>query len=228
MAQAIFKSWFIDFEPWGGVMPDDWQITKVGDLPLVVTDYVANGSFASLKKNVTLLEEPNYAIFIRNTDLKTGKFEKYVDEHSYRFLSKTMLFGDEVIISNVGDVGSVFLCPYLTQAMTLGNNMIMLNASKEKAQNYFFYLLFKYSYGAELIQLITGGSVQLKFNKTDFRSLQITMPTSEIMKKFTSTVECLFQKRATLLQEIAYLADLRDSLLPRLMSGEITIKRGII
>lgn len=87
---------------------------------MLVTDYVANGSFASLKENVTLYQDKNYAYFIRNTDLKADSFSVFVDEHSYNFLSKSTLYGNEVIISNVGDVGSVFLCPILDQPMTLG------------------------------------------------------------------------------------------------------------
>jgi len=232
MAQAIFKSWFVDFEPFAdgefikselGSIPTGWQVTRVGNLPVTVTDYVANGSFASLKDNVTLLETQSYAVFIRNVDLKAGSFSKYVDEHSYHFLAKSALFGGEVIISNVGDVGSVFLCPYLPQPMTLGNNMIMLTANERKAQNYFFYLLFKHAYGSELIRSITGGSAQPKFNKTDFRSLRVVMPSATVMDKFLETVECLFQRRADLEQESAHLAALRDALLPKLMSGELSV-----
>ena len=170
-----------------------------------------------------MLENPSYAVFIRNTDLKAGNFGKYVDERSYRFLSKSALHGGEVIISNVGDVGSVFLCPYLQQPMTLGNNMIMLTSTDNKAQNYYYYLLFKHSYGAELIKSITGGSAQPKFNKTDFRSLRIIMPPLPVLEKFISTTECLFQQQTMLVQENSRLIELRDTVLPRLMSGELDV-----
>ena len=232
IAQAIFKSWFVDFEPFTedeffdcemGPIPAGWQVTRIGDLPVTITDYVANGSFASLKENVTLLESPSYAVFVRNVDLKAGSFGKYVGEDAYGFLSKSALFGGEVIISNVGDVGSVFLCPYLPQPMTLGNNIIMLTANESKTLNYFFYLLFKYSYGAELIRTITGGSAQPKFNKTDFRSLCVIMPSATVMNKFLEAVECLFQRQTEINQENARLAELRDTLLPRLMSGELSV-----
>lgn len=122
-AVLLFKKWFTDFvntssnliETRFGLIPDTFRLLKNGELPIVITDYVANGSFASLKANVTLYQEPNYAYFIRNTDLKSGLFEVFVDKHSYRFLSKSTLYGREIIISNVGDVGSVFLCPKLNK-----------------------------------------------------------------------------------------------------------------
>lgn len=62
---------------------------RVINLPIRVTDYVANGSFKTLKENVTLSEGSGYATFIRNTDLKNGFFSKSVDQKSYEFLAKT-------------------------------------------------------------------------------------------------------------------------------------------
>lgn len=96
-AVLLFKKWFIEFDNTSkniletrfGLIPESFKLLKNGELPLVVTDYVANGSFASLKANVTLYQEPNYAYFIRNTDLKSGTFGVFVDEHSYNFLSKS-------------------------------------------------------------------------------------------------------------------------------------------
>lgn len=152
-----------------GYIPRTFSVTKVGQLPMIVTDYVANGSFASLKENVNLYQEPNFAYFIRNTDLKADSFGVYVDKHSYEFLSKSTLFGGEIIISNVGDVGSVHLCPVLDRPMTLGNNIIMLRPNEEL--RYYLYIWFKYAQGQSLIQGIKGGSAQPKFNKTDFKSL---------------------------------------------------------
>ena len=148
----LFRSWFSSFSQSGGApykssefgdIPDDFTVVKIGNLPILITDYVANGSFASLKENVTLYQEPNYAYFVRNTDLKSGSFGVFVDKHSYEFLSKSTLYGGEIIISNVGDVGSVFLCPYLDGQMTLGNNIIMLRP-EDNHLRYYLYIWFKY------------------------------------------------------------------------------------
>ncbi|WP_409197618.1 restriction endonuclease subunit S [Methanobrevibacter acididurans] len=211
-----------------GEIPESWKIEKIGNLPLIITDYVANGSFASLKENVTLYEEPEYAFFIRNTDLKSNKFEKYVDQHSYEFLRKSFLRGNEVIISNVGDVGSVYLCPKLEKPMTLGNNMILIKSDKEKTDinwNYFIYLLFNSSYGQYLIESISGGSVQSKFNKTDFRSLKIVIPSESDLLKFNNFISPFFKYHSELTKEIKDLTSLRDILLPKLMSGEIDVSQ---
>lgn len=234
LAKAIFKSWFIDFDNTSynmiktqfGLIPDTFNLTKNKDIPIIITDYVANGSFASLKANVTLYQEPNYAYFIRNTDLKSGKFEVFVDKHSYNFLSKSTLYGEEIIISNVGDVGSVFLCPKLNKPMTLGNNIIMVRAKQENLQ-YYLYIWFKWFYGQYLMQSIKGGSAQPKFNKTDFKNLPIFLPTDDLLEKFHKTVKPIFKLIDKKNIENKSLIKFRDTILPKLMNGEIDINKNI-
>lgn len=203
---------------------NDWKIKNIGELPLIITDYVANGSFASLKENVTILDYEEYAYFIRNTDLKSKSFQKFVNKHSYDFLKKSSLFGNEVIISNVGDVGSVFLCPFLDKPMTLGNNMILVKSRDDAINlNFYLFLLFRSNYGQYLISTITAGSVQSKFNKTEFKSLELTMPNDELIIKFNNLVS--FDYKNKISDEIVRLTKLRDTLLPKLMSGEIDVSK---
>ena len=205
---------------------NDWKIKNIGELPLIITDYVANGSFASLKENVTILDYEEYAYFIRNTDLKSKSFQKFVNKHSYDFLKKSSLFGNEVIISNVGDVGSVFLCPFLDKPMTLGNNMILVKSRDDAINlNFYLFLLFRSNYGQFLISTITAGSVQSKFNKTEFKSLELTMPNDELIIKFNNLVSPIFDYKNKISDEIVRLTKLRDTLLPKLMSGEIDVSK---
>lgn len=229
-AVLLFKKWFIEFdnssknmlETRFGLVPESFKLLKNGELPLVVTDYVANGSFASLKANVTLYQEPNYAYFIRNTDLKSETFEVFVDEHSYNFLSKSTLYGGEIIISNVGDVGSVFLCPKLDKPMTLGNNIIMLRPEQENLR-YYLYIWFKWLYGQSLIQGIKGGSAQPKFNKTDFKNLPIFLPPDDLLEQFHQIVKPMFELIDENNMENQALTRTRDTILPRLMSDELDV-----
>lgn len=215
MAETLFRQWFIE------EAQEDWIETKIKDFDVLVTDFVANGSFASLKENVTLVnDKKDYALFIRNTDLKSNFSTKvYVTEHSYNFLSKTKLFGGEVIISSVGDVGSVFRCPKFNMPMTLGNNMIMLKSEF----SLYFYLFFKSDFGQSLIYGITSGSVQEKFNKSAFRDLILSYPSIQYIKKFEEVVKPWFSKLDLNKSQIDTLEKLRDNLLPKLMSGEVRV-----
>lgn len=229
-AVLLFKQWFTNFENHSenmietqfGKLPSSFKLMKNGELPMIVTDYVANGSFASLKANVRLYQEENYAYFIRNTDLKSGTFEVFVDKHSYDFLSKSALYGGEIIISNVGDVGSVFLCPELSKPMTLGNNIIMLRPEKKNLQ-YYLYIWFKWLYGQSLIQGIKGGSAQPKFNKTDFKNIPIYIPNDNLLEKFHQTVKPMFELIDQNNSENLRLSAIREVILPKLMSGELDV-----
>jgi type I restriction enzyme S subunit len=207
-----------------GEIPTTFTLCKIGEIPMLVTDYVANGSFASLKANVTLYQEKNFAYFIRNTDLKSDSFSVFVDQHSYEFLSKSVLYGGEVIISNVGDVGSVFLCPVLDRPMTLGNNIILLRPENDSLR-YYLYIWFKHAQGQALIQGIKGGSAQPKFNKTDFKNLTIAIPNDDILRKFDETVSPMFELISNNNAESKNLSSLRDTLLPKLMSGELDVSK---
>ncbi len=204
---------------------DEWDLVKINDLNLEVTDYVANGSFKSLADNVTLYDNKEYALYVRNTDLKVNFTDKrkYVDQKSYEFLKKSKLKGGELIISNVGDVGSVFICPQLNMPMTLGSNVIMLYETDSHYYNYFLYFFFTSVYGQYMIGGITGGSAQPKFNKTDFRNMEIKFPAFDELDKFNAEIDPIYKKYELNIKENEKLSELRDTLLPKLMNGEIDL-----
>ena len=204
----------------GVEVPKGWDNQSVGDV-INVVDYVANGSFATLKENVTLLTEPDYAIYVRTTDFNSGfsKELRYVDKSAYDFLAKSVLIGNEVIISNVGDVGTVFRSPsWLGMPMTLGSNAIAL---KNYDIPHYLYLYFSSHKGQHDISSIVTGSAQLKFNKTNFRSLKVLIPNNSLLTKFEKFVFPIFEKIDANMAENLKLAEIRDLLLPRLLSGKM-------
>jgi type I restriction enzyme S subunit len=242
IAQTLFKHWFIDFEfpnadgkPYkssGGAMvaselgdiPKGWEIGKLSDI-VVVTDYVANGSFASLKENVTTYESENYAIYIRLVDYNNAFSSnlKYVDKHSFDFLAKAQLKGNEVIVSNIGaNAGTIFRPPYwLRKPMVLGSNSIVFYS-----ENFTEYLYsFLHSHQGKLkLQGIIGGSAQPKFNKTDFRNIELIIPDIAIVKLFNNLAINIRDKIFNNNGSIQTLTKTRDSLLPKLMSGQLRVK----
>lgn len=167
---------------------------KVKDIAEKVTDYVANGSFASIKENVTMSDSSGEAILIRLVDYNNG-FKgpyKYIDEKSYEFLSKTKLFGDEILISNIGaNAGTVFKVPKLNKKMSLGSNSILV---KFKGDNNFFYYYLKSPTGQYKINSILSGSAQPKFNKTDFKNLSFSIPDEKSQKKIGDFLNGLDKK----------------------------------
>lgn len=179
--------------PWGK-MPENWEIKKISEVTEIVTDYVANGSFASLAENVEYRSEEDYAVLIRlvdyNNDFK-GPFV-FVDKHAYDFLSKSSLTGGEIIISNVGaNVGTVFRCPSLKYKMTLGPNAIIV---KFKEDNDFYYYWLKGTMGQFMLQSLVTGSAQPKFNKTNFRDMYVPVPPLKDQANIASILQSIDKK----------------------------------
>lgn len=199
------------------------QLHEIGSLDILVTDYVANGSFKSLADNVQYLSQETDNVLIRLTDYNNNFSSDmvYISDESYNFLSKSKLYGDEIIISNVGaNVGTVFRCPRLEKRMSLAPNAIMLRSDKYE---HYLYLYFISHYGQQQLQSIVTGSAQPKFNKTNFRSLKVILPDEATLSKITDMYTPMYEQIVSNLRENKALTEIRDSLLPKLMSGEIDV-----
>ena len=149
---------------------------KISDF-CYVSDYVANGSFESLRNNVNYLDD-GYAVLVRLTDF-TKKWQsdfRYVSENAYKFLKHSKLYAGDLIMANVGDPGIVFIVPDLKKPMTLGPNSILIRPTSSVAHTKFIYWYFKSELGCDQITSITSATAQKKFNKTAFRALDIKLP----------------------------------------------------
>jgi len=144
----------------------------------------------------------------------------YVGKHSYEFLSKSTLRQGDIVISNVGDPGVVFMVPELSQPMTLGPNSVLV---KPAVNPLYFYRFLCGEYAQYLLQGITSGSAQRKFNKTELRNLQIPYPPMVLQARFDSSVSNMQTLMETLRQKNTILRQTRDLLLPRLISGELDV-----
>ena len=179
--------------PWGNI-PKHWSLSTIKEETEVVTDYVANGSFASLAENVKYKSEEDYAVLIRLVDYNNnfkGDFV-FIDKDAYEFLSKSKLYGDEIIISNVGaNVGTVFKCPHLKYKMSLAPNSIMV---RFKGNDDFYYYWLNSLFGQHMLQSIVTGSAQPKFNKTNFRDLVIPVPPISEQERIANILKSLDDK----------------------------------
>jgi len=154
-----------------------WCTSTIGDYVETVTDFVASGSFASLRENVTYYKTPNYAILVKTQDFQNGFTDDltYTDQHGYEFLQKSNLYGGELILSNVGSIGKLFIVPKLNKRMTLAPNSIMVRFYEEAHIKWLYYL-FSSKYGYNLLMSISSATAISKFNKTDFKKLSIPIP----------------------------------------------------
>lgn len=184
-------------------MSSDSTTLRLGDA-VEVTDYVANGSFASLKKNVEYRSGAGYAILARLVDHNSQwKNEKvYVGEEAYRFLSKSALVPGDVVIANVGaNAGTVFRIPDLGAPVTLGPNAVRVRPKDQRIvdQDFLYYYLTSPVGQARLQDLITG-SAQPKFNKTALRGMAIRVPPIHEQRRIAGISKSLDDRIALLRQ----------------------------
>lgn len=158
-------------------IPDSWEWIRLGNYCDKITDQVASGSFAALKENVPSKKEPDYAIMVKTADF-SNNFKKeltYTTKHGYEFLSNSNLFGGELILSNVGSVGKVFIVPKLDAKMTLAPNSIMIRCFADYQKDY-LYSYFLSPQGQNSLVKISRGATILKFNKTDLKTIIVPIP----------------------------------------------------
>ena len=167
-----------------------WQTARLGDVCEKVTDYVASGSFASLKENVLITNEENYAVMVKTADFSNGftKGLTYTDKHGYEFLHNSNLFGGELILSNIGSIGKVFKVPYLDRPMTLASNSVMIKTETDELRNYLYYF-FLSDIGYEKLMSISSGTSMKKFNKTELKGLVIPIPPLETQRQIAANLD---------------------------------------
>ena len=156
-----------------------------------ITDFVASGSFASLKENVKYYDDPNYAILVKTADF-ANNFSKsltYIDEHAYNFLHNSNLYGGELILPNIGaSIGKAFIVPKLDKKMSLAPNSIMVEPCQRYKTEYLYYY-FLSEYGQEKLYSLITATAMPKFNKTQLKDVEIISPSLELQNKFADFVQ---------------------------------------
>ena len=209
-------------------IPDHWCIARADSI-CDVTDYVANGSFATLKEHVNYLDSPDYAILVRFTDYTKGwnGNYKYVTKEAYEFLDKSSVEPGDIVIANVGDPGKSFVVPNLGMPMTLGPNSILLKTTS-KPLNKFLRYFFQSQWFGRLIEEITTGTAQKKFNKTGFRALHFPFPPEKEQQRIVEKLDELLSELDFGVQELktaqVKLKHYRQSILKSAVEGALTQK----
>lgn len=214
---------------WPYKLPENWCWTRIGNYVDYVTDYVANGSFASLKVNVSIFKDENYALMVKTQDFANGftKSLTYTDKHGYDFLSKSTLHGGELILSNIGSVGKVFRVPYFDWPMTLASNSVMVKCYNSRDYDWIYYFLLS-PIGFEELKSITTGTAVPKFNKTDLKTIPLPVPPLAEQQRIVDRIESLFAKLDEAKEKAQAVVDSfetrKAAILHKAFTGELTKK----
>lgn len=221
-AQALFKSWFVDFEPFKdgefveselGMIPKGWRVGKLGDCCKCIL-----GGTPSRNK-------PEYwggdIAWINSGEVNKFRIttpSEYITEEGLSHSATKLLPKKTTVLAITGaTLGQVSLLEINTCA---NQSVIGVLESIDFPYSY-VYPLIKEKIG-ELMSHMTGGAQQ-HINKNNVEGLDIIIPLREIMISFNEIIYPIYEKIGDLCQENVRLAELRDTLLPRLMSGELKV-----
>ena len=194
---------------YGFVMKSIYEVCET------VTDYVAAGSFADLKKNVEYLSEPNYAQLIRTVDLKSrflkGNFI-YVSKKAFDYLWRVNLNCESIILPNIGNCGEVYYV--VPEKLPYKNNVLATNAilvrSLKESNKYLFYI-FQSKHFQDELKRITSPVGQTKFNKTELKNICIPIPSRKVQEEivkildsFTNLIDALNEELSLRQKQLEY------------------------
>ena len=220
----LVKSQFI--EMFGNPYKNEkgWEIAEIGKYLNILTDYHSNGSYETLRDNVTLLDTPSYALMVRTTDLENNNFEnevKYIDEHAYNHLEKSKVFGGEIIINKIGSAGKVYLMPYLNRPVSLAMNQFLLRFDEEKVNHIFLYNLLLTPYMESKIKEKVRGAVTKTITKDAIREINIIVPPISLQKEFVEFVKQVDKLKFEMEKSLKELEDNFNSLMEKAFNEEL-------
>lgn len=221
MAQAIFKNWFVDFEPFKddkfvdselGMIPEGW---KVGRL----TDVIKLMPGGTPKTSEPLYWDNGTIPFFSPKDVN-GVYcfatEKHITEAGLNKCSSNLYPKDTIFITCRGTVGKVCLAAC---DMAMNQSNYAIKAIDGYSQYYVFFLVKSV---VERLIKKSNGAVFSAITSKDFDE-EILIPSQKAGEAFTNVIDGFFRRIFTIGTENSRLSLLRDTLLPRLMSGEIEI-----
>lgn len=214
-AQALYCSWFVNYEPFDGTKPADWIDGTIDDLG---TEIIC-GKTPSTKKteyyggNTPFITIPDMHGCVYNVST-----ERYLSVAGVASQPKKTLPPNTVCVSCIGTAGLVTLVSEESQS----NQQINSIVPKEGISAYYIYLLMQ-TLSETINKLGQSGSTIVNLNKTQFGKIQVTIPSKQALRAFDFLCKPLFEMILSNQKEIVKLAKLRDALLPKLMSRELDV-----
>ncbi|MCR5020832.1 restriction endonuclease subunit S [Ruminococcus sp.] len=211
----LVKSRFVEMFGDTESNPLNWVKAPMGNYMSLLTDFSSNGSYEYLDSNVIMYDEPNYALMVRTTDLEKNDFVtdvKYIDEKAYNILSKSKIYGNEIIMNKIGSAGKVYLMPVLNRPVSLGRNAFMFRFDEE-INIVFLYHLLTSEYGTKEIQQHVRGAVTKTITKDAARSVRIIVPPLALQQQFAAFVEKTDKSKSAVKQVLEKAETLKKALM---------------
>lgn len=212
-AQAIFKSWFVDFEPFGGTRPEDWNFICLEDCCSLITRGIAP-KYDDTTDQIVLNQK-----CIRNQQIDLSKARK----HRPKKVNEKWLQHGDILINSTGQgtLGRIAQVHFQPQNMTVDSHVTIVRPKHELLVYYLGCLLTGREY--EFVEMERGSTGQTELPRESVQKYEVLLPDNAILKRFNDLMRPIFQLLVQNQEESLRLAEVRDALLPKLMSGEISL-----
>jgi len=203
-----------------GPIPEKWEIAKIDDLGKVIC-----GKTPSTQDKENFIDGaiPFIKIPDMHDQIFSIKTENYISEKGAACLNNKKLPAYSLCISCIATVGLVVI----TDRESFTNQQINSIVVKNQFTLYYLYFIMK-SLSDKLTALASSGSATLNLNTGQFSKINIIKPSDEILDLFNDLVSSIFERIKANEHESQTLSTLRDSLLPKLMSGELRVPEEIV
>ena len=212
MAETLFRQWFIE------EAKEDWEEVKLGDLCEVITKGTTPKQFLESGVNFIKAESlTDTGSFIRS------KFASVSTEIHDTFLKRSILQAGDLLFSIAGTIGRVAkVTADILPANT--NQALAILRPKSHVNSDLIYCILKSSYFQELADGKVVHAVQPNLSLGEISNSCIRLPNQKVLQVFTEQVSAYFAKKSVNSSQIQTLENLRDTLLPKLMSGEVRVQ----
>ena len=212
-ALAIYKAWFCDFVLSDGVLPESWHITTIDALSSLVTRGIApkyDNSSNQIVLNQKCIRDHTIDVSLARRHLPKKINEKWVSK------------GDLLINSTgTGTLGRVAQVWFDANNMTVDSHVTIVRPKAPILQSYIGF--WGLSHESEIEAQHTGSTGQTELPRDRVKAMELPLPDEDTLSKFNELVIPMTDAVVSNQKENAQLSQLRDTLLPKLMSGEIDV-----
>ncbi len=215
-AQAIFKSWFVDFEPFGGTMPSDWEEKKVCDVFDITIGKTPPRKelcwFSHKESDIRWLSISD----MKNNDCYALTSSEYLTKEAIKKFNIKVVSDNTVLLSFKLTIGRVSIA---CGEMATNEAIAHFNTDDKELVEYLYCYLKNYNYQS----LGNTSSIATAVNSKIIKTIPFILPTREVIEDFHSIIVPYFGKIKNNILENIKLAQIRYMLLPKLMSGELEV-----
>lgn len=222
-AQAIFKSWFVDFEPFGGVMPEDMREVPLNELCEIVTKGTTPTTIGKhfSDKGINFLKAES---ILQNHSFDRNKFA-HIDNDTHKVLKRSIIKEGDIVFTIAGTLGRFALVDNTIIPANTNQAVAIIRANKNVISSEYLYSFFIGNWHNEYYAKRVQQAVQANLSLATIKSLPIFVLSNKDMMRYNDLVTPICKAMKANEYENLCLSALRDTLLPKLMNGEIDVSK---